>query len=147
MYRVGGYGHVMSDQGSAYDIARRGLTAVADHFDRTGRVGLLGERVLRAGLAAVPRPDDAPTPLRVVMLSGSEEYQSDQSLDQFRDWLEARYPIRATVLIETILATFEMLPALLSKTTPLKTAMNTRAMRSISTAIRTNTRRQLAIAT
>lgn len=58
-------------------------------------LGLIGSV---AGLAAVPRPDDAPTPLRVVMLSGSEEYQSDQSLDQFRDWLEARYPIRATVL-------------------------------------------------
>lgn len=44
------------------------------------------------------RAADEPAPLRVVMLSGSEEYESDRSLDAFRAWLEARYPARCTVL-------------------------------------------------
>ncbi|NQU09479.1 hypothetical protein HQ590_01700 [bacterium] len=48
LYRAGGYGHLISDQGSAYDIARRGLAAAFDHRDRTGRAGALAGRFLRA---------------------------------------------------------------------------------------------------
>ena len=40
------------------------------------------------------RAGDEGAPLRVVMLSGSEEYESDRTLEAFRGWLEARYPVR-----------------------------------------------------
>ncbi len=55
---------------------------------------------LAAGLGwAAPRTDSAPsTPLRVVLLSGSEEYESDRTLASFQSWIESRYPARCTLL-------------------------------------------------
>ncbi len=56
---------------------------------------------LFAGFAALavgaqgPRDDDKP--LRVCMLSGAEEYESDRTLAAFKDYLEANYPAKATV--------------------------------------------------
>lgn len=40
----------------------------------------------------------AEEPLRICMLSGSEEYESDRTLGEFQKYLEARYPARCTLL-------------------------------------------------
>ena len=46
--RVGGWGHVLGDQGSGYDLGRRALRTVVREYDRTQRWSRLGARVLRA---------------------------------------------------------------------------------------------------
>ncbi len=46
--KVGGWGHVLGDRGSAYDIVYRGLRASIQHFDRTGKWGKFVPRILRA---------------------------------------------------------------------------------------------------
>lgn len=40
----------------------------------------------------------AEEPLKVCMLSGSEEYESDRTLSDFQKYLEAHYPVRCTLL-------------------------------------------------
>ncbi|MGH7950411.1 MAG: N-acetylmuramic acid 6-phosphate etherase [Limisphaerales bacterium] len=45
---VGGWGHVLGDQGSGYDIGLRALKAVLAHYDRTGMWPRLGQCLLRA---------------------------------------------------------------------------------------------------
>lgn len=44
--RTGGWGHLLGDRGSAYDIALRALRDVIRHFDRTGSLSPLGFRLL-----------------------------------------------------------------------------------------------------
>ena len=46
--KVGGWGHVVGDKGSGYEIGLRALKAVLFYFDRDGKVPLLGQRLLRA---------------------------------------------------------------------------------------------------
>ncbi|MBI5394441.1 MAG: N-acetylmuramic acid 6-phosphate etherase [Verrucomicrobia bacterium] len=46
--RAGGYGPLLSDAGSGYDIARAALRAVLHEWDLTGRWPALGSRFLRA---------------------------------------------------------------------------------------------------
>jgi N-acetylmuramic acid 6-phosphate etherase len=46
--RVGGWGHVAGDKGSAYEIGLRALKAVLFYFDRDGKVPPLGQRLLGA---------------------------------------------------------------------------------------------------
>jgi N-acetylmuramic acid 6-phosphate etherase len=46
--KVGGWGHVLGDRASGYDIAHRALRAVIHDYDRRGRWPALGERFLRA---------------------------------------------------------------------------------------------------
>jgi N-acetylmuramic acid 6-phosphate etherase len=46
--KVGGWGHVLGDRGSGYDIALSALRAVVYDFDRKGKFGALGRAVLRA---------------------------------------------------------------------------------------------------
>jgi N-acetylmuramic acid 6-phosphate etherase len=46
--RGGGWGHVLGDAGSGYHIAHMALRNVAAHYDREGRHGALGRRILRA---------------------------------------------------------------------------------------------------
>lgn len=48
----------------------------------------------RAGLAA----EQGPPPLKVCLVSGSEEYRSDASLDAFKTFLEANTPAKCTLL-------------------------------------------------
>jgi N-acetylmuramic acid 6-phosphate etherase len=48
VYKAGGWGHLFSDQGSGYDLARRGLEAAYRHYDATEKVGPLGHAFLRA---------------------------------------------------------------------------------------------------
>ena len=44
---TGGWGHLLGDRGSGYDIARRALQALYQALDRTGRWPALGRRLLR----------------------------------------------------------------------------------------------------
>jgi len=46
--RFGGWGHVIGDKGSGYEIGLRALKACSFYFDRDGRWTRLGERILRA---------------------------------------------------------------------------------------------------
>ncbi len=46
--KVGGWGHILGDKGSGYEIGLRGLKASIYHFDRDGKWPALGERLLRA---------------------------------------------------------------------------------------------------
>ncbi len=44
----GGWGHILGDRGSGYDIGLRALRAAVYHFDRDGRWPRMGERILHA---------------------------------------------------------------------------------------------------
>jgi len=46
--KVGGWGHILGDKGSGYEIGLRGLKAVVYYYDRDGKWPRLGERLLRA---------------------------------------------------------------------------------------------------
>jgi N-acetylmuramic acid 6-phosphate etherase len=46
--KAGGWGHLFSDRGSAYDIARRGLERAYMHFDREAKPSVLGREFLAA---------------------------------------------------------------------------------------------------
>ncbi len=46
--RVGGWGHVIGDKGSGYEIGLLGLKAAVQHLDREGRWSRLGENLLAA---------------------------------------------------------------------------------------------------
>ena len=54
--RVGGWGHLIGDKGSAYEIGLRALKAVVYYFDRDGEWPLLGQKLLRA--LQLNKPDD-----------------------------------------------------------------------------------------
>ncbi|MCL4177415.1 MAG: N-acetylmuramic acid 6-phosphate etherase [Verrucomicrobia bacterium] len=45
--KIGGWGHLLGDRGSAYDIGLRALRETLRHFDRTNRLTPLGTRLLR----------------------------------------------------------------------------------------------------
>ncbi|PAW76054.1 MAG: hypothetical protein B9S32_16745 [Verrucomicrobia bacterium Tous-C9LFEB] len=47
MSKAGGWGHLFSDHGSGYDLARRGLEAVYTYYDATQEVTPLGQSFLR----------------------------------------------------------------------------------------------------
>ena len=46
--RLGGWGHILGDRGSGYDIGRQALRAAAGEMDRKGQWPALGERILQA---------------------------------------------------------------------------------------------------
>src|SRR5437899_818016 len=46
--KVGGWGHLLGDKGSGYEIGLRALRAVVYYFDRDGEWSGLGQRILRA---------------------------------------------------------------------------------------------------
>ena len=46
--KVGGWGHIVGDKGSGYEIGLRALKSVLYYFDRDGRVPPLGQRLLNA---------------------------------------------------------------------------------------------------
>ncbi|MCZ7638387.1 MAG: N-acetylmuramic acid 6-phosphate etherase [Verrucomicrobia bacterium] len=57
--KVGGWGHLLGDRGSGYDIALRALQTVLQVADRDGRWPALGQRLLRA--LALNEPNDLVT--------------------------------------------------------------------------------------
>lgn len=54
--KVGGWGHILGDKGSGYDIALRALKAVVYYLDRDARWSRLGERLL--GAAGLNSPEE-----------------------------------------------------------------------------------------
>jgi N-acetylmuramic acid 6-phosphate etherase len=46
--KAGGWGHLFSDRGSAYDLARRGLETAFAHYDADRKISLLGREFLAA---------------------------------------------------------------------------------------------------
>ncbi len=46
--KVGGWGHILGDKGSGYEIGLRGLKACVYYLDRDGEWSTLGQRILRA---------------------------------------------------------------------------------------------------
>ena len=46
--KAGGWGHLFSDEGSAYDIARRGLQLAYDSYDATRKISVLAQEFLTA---------------------------------------------------------------------------------------------------
>jgi N-acetylmuramic acid 6-phosphate etherase len=46
--KVGGWGHILGDKGSGYEIGLRGIKASVYHYDRSGAWPGLGQRILRA---------------------------------------------------------------------------------------------------
>lgn len=54
--KVGGWGHLLGDHGSGYDIALSALRQLVYHFDRHRKWGLLGEHVL--GALMLNEPND-----------------------------------------------------------------------------------------
>jgi len=44
--KVGGWGHLFSDRGSAYALAREGLVRAYDRYDRDGKISLLAQEYL-----------------------------------------------------------------------------------------------------
>jgi N-acetylmuramic acid 6-phosphate etherase len=56
MLKIGGWGHILGDKGSAYEIGLRALKAVVYYLDRDQEWSLLGKRMLRA--LALNGPED-----------------------------------------------------------------------------------------
>jgi len=54
--KVGGWGHILGDKASGYEIGLRGLKAVVYYYDRDGRLSPLGQRILRS--LQFNEPDD-----------------------------------------------------------------------------------------
>jgi N-acetylmuramic acid 6-phosphate etherase len=52
--RIGGWGHVIGDKGSGYEIGLRGLKAAVYHLDRDGKWSRLGQNLLQALLLNEP---------------------------------------------------------------------------------------------
>ena len=52
--KVGGWGHILGDKGSGFEIGLRALKAVVYYFDRDGEWSSLGRRLLRALLLNEP---------------------------------------------------------------------------------------------
>src|SRR5581483_7328735 len=46
--KAGGWGHLFSDRGSAYDLARRGLECAFNRYDEHKKISLLAQEYLTA---------------------------------------------------------------------------------------------------
>jgi N-acetylmuramic acid 6-phosphate etherase len=89
--RLGGWGHILGDKGSGYDIARRALRAVVHAGDRTGSWPPLGQRLL--GSLLLNEPEDL-----VPWAQGASKADiAAVALEVFRAWNEGD-PIARDVL-------------------------------------------------
>ena len=55
-FKFGGWGHILGDKGSGYEISMRALKAVVYYLDRDGEWGVLGQNILRT--LALTEPND-----------------------------------------------------------------------------------------
>jgi N-acetylmuramic acid 6-phosphate etherase len=77
---VGGWGHILGDKGSAYEIGLRGLKAIVYYHDRDGEWSILGRRVLRA--LALNEPND----LIDWVLNAGKDDVARLALEVFEAW-------------------------------------------------------------
>ncbi len=54
--KIGGWGHILGDKGSGYEVGLRALKAVVFYLDRDGEWTQLGQRILRATQLNDPEP-------------------------------------------------------------------------------------------
>jgi N-acetylmuramic acid 6-phosphate etherase len=93
--RLGGWGHVIGDKGSGYDIAIRALTAIVRVADRRGEWPALGQRVLAALLLNDPHD------LVTWAQAASKSDMAGLALEVFRA-AEAGDELAAAVLASTV---------------------------------------------
>jgi N-acetylmuramic acid 6-phosphate etherase len=89
--KVGGWGHVLGDKGSAYEIGLRGLKAIVYYYDRDGEWSILGRRILRA--LALNEPNDL---INWVLNAGKDDV-ARLALEVFEAWNQ-RDAIAADIL-------------------------------------------------
>jgi N-acetylmuramic acid 6-phosphate etherase len=89
--KVGGWGHVLGDKGSGFEIGLRALKAVVYYYDRDGEWSKLGQRILRK--LQLNEPDDL---IGWVQTAGKAEIAS-LTIEVFNAWAE-RDEIAADIL-------------------------------------------------
>ena len=89
--KVGGWGHILGDKGSGFEIGLRALKAVVYYYDRDGEWSKLGRRILRK--LALNEPDDL---IGWVQIAGKDEVAS-LTVEVFNAWAE-RDEIAADIL-------------------------------------------------
>ncbi len=89
--KVGGWGHILGDKGSGFEIGLRALKAVVYYYDRDGEWSELGQRILRK--LALNEPDDL---IGWVQTAGKDEIAA-LTVEVFTAWA-ARDKIAADIL-------------------------------------------------
>jgi len=89
--KVGGWGHILGDKGSGFEIGLRALKAVVYYYDRDGEWSKLGRRILRK--LELNEPDDL---IGWVQTAGKDEIAS-LAVEVFNAWAE-RDEIAADIL-------------------------------------------------
>ena len=78
--KVGGWGHILGDKGSAYEIGLRALKAVVYYYDRDGEWSGLGQRILRT--LVLNEPNDL---INWVLKAGKDDV-ARLALEVFAAW-------------------------------------------------------------
>ena len=89
--RVGGWGHILGDKGSGYEIGLRGLKAVVYYYDRDGKWPALGQQLLRT--LQLNEPND----LIGWILNASKSDIAATAVEVFKAW-EKKDPIAIDIL-------------------------------------------------
>ena len=89
--KIGGWGHILGDKGSGFEIGLRALKAVVYYYDREGEWSKLGQRILRK--LQLNEPDDL---IGWVQTAGKDEIAS-LAVEVFNAWAE-RDEIAADIL-------------------------------------------------
>jgi N-acetylmuramic acid 6-phosphate etherase len=89
--KVGGWGHILGDKGSAFEIGLRGLKAVVYYHDRDGEWSELGQRILRTLM--LNEPNDL---IDWVLKAGKDDV-ARIALEVFHAW-DRRDAIAADIL-------------------------------------------------
>ena len=78
--KVGGWGHILGDKGSAYEIGLRALKAVVYYLDRDGQWSTLGQRLLRS--LSLNEPND----LIGWVLNAGKDDVAGLAVEVFKAW-------------------------------------------------------------
>ena len=89
--KIGGWGHILGDKGSGFEIGLRALKAVVYYLDRDGEWSKLGQRILRK--LVLNEPDDL---IGWVQTAGKDQIASI-AIEVFNAWAE-RDEIAADIL-------------------------------------------------